>query len=75
MAPLGQVISLRDNVVVRALVRGMHGEQTRDAFNHDAAHLADGQTDERQAARRCAGDILVAKRLGAHPFGAGAGLA
>ena len=63
------------DVVVRQLARRMHGEQAGDAFHHDAAHLSDRQTNERQTARRFAGDILVAERLGPHPFGAGASLA
>ena len=58
-----------------ALVGRIDRQQARHALDHDAAHLGDGVADEGDAARAAVGERRLAERLGAHPFGAGAGLA
>ena len=54
---------------------GVDREQARHALDHDAAHLADGLADQRDAVRAAVGEVLGGERLRAHPFGAGARLA
>ena len=63
------------DLIARTLARRVHAEQARDTFHHDAAHLGDGETDERDAAGRRARRNRIADCLGAHPFGSGARLA
>ena len=47
----------------------------REALDHDAAHLADGLADQRDAVRAPFGQIGSGQRLRTHPFGARARLA
>ena len=63
------------DLIARTLARRVHAEQARDTFHHDAAHLGDGETDERDTAGGRARRNRIADRLGAHPFGSGARLA
>ena len=56
MVPLGQTSWLREASKLGALVGAVHRQQAGHAFDHDAAHLADGLADQRDALRAALGE-------------------